>query len=86
VISDPPYPEINRAYGRLSETEWHNLMNQVVEQCRRVLKPTGSAVFVLQANQSRVGSTRPWLFEFVAKWSKEWSRLESRSPDAARTR
>jgi DNA modification methylase len=51
-------------------------MNQVVEQCRRVLKPKGSAVFVLQANQSRVGSTRPWLFEFVAKWSREWNLVQ----------
>ena len=40
VITDPPYPEIDRAYGRLTELEWHELMREVVRETRRVLKPT----------------------------------------------
>lgn len=47
VITDPPYPEIDRDYGRLSEAEWHDLMRHVVQETRRVLKPQGSAVFIL---------------------------------------
>ena len=71
VVTDPPYAEIDRPYGRLSEREWSRLMRAVVRECRRILKPRGSAVFILQANQSRVGSTRPWLWEFMA-WSARW--------------
>lgn len=73
VITDPPYPEIDRDYGRLSEADWHTLMNAVVAECRRVLKPTGSAVFVLQPNSERVGRMRPWLWQFMAKWAAEWN-------------
>lgn len=76
VVTDPPYPEIDRVYGRLSEPEWHALMDSVIGETRRVLRPHGSAVFVLQANQSRVGSTRPWLFEFMAKWAREWNMVQ----------
>ena len=44
VISDPPYAEINRKYGRLTEPQWHDLMDGVVEEVRRVLKPGGNAL------------------------------------------
>lgn len=73
VVSDPPYPEIDREYGRLSEWEWSDLMDVVVPECRRVLKPSGSAVFILQPNSERVGRMRPWLWEFMAKWTREWN-------------
>lgn len=73
VVTDPPYPCIKREYGYWTEAEWFALMNPVVEQCRRVLKPTGSAVFVLQPNQERIGRTRAWLWEFMAKWSRDWN-------------
>lgn len=76
VVSDPPYPEIDRDYGRLSESDWHALMTDVVTQCRRVLKPTGSAVFILQPNSERVGRMRPWLWEFMAKWSRAWGMVQ----------
>lgn len=76
IVTDPPYAEISRDYGRLTESAWHTLMDGVVEQARRVLKPTGSAVFVLQANQARVGSMRPWLYEFVAKWARQWNVVQ----------
>jgi DNA modification methylase len=73
VITDPPYPEIDRDYGRRSEKDWHAMMDVVVAECRRVLKPTGSAVFILQPNQQKIGRTRPWLWEFMAKWCREWN-------------
>jgi site-specific DNA-methyltransferase (cytosine-N4-specific) len=76
VITDPPYAEIDRPYGRLTEAEWHALMNAVVAECRRILKPTGSAVFVLQPNSEKVGRMRPWLWEFMAKWTREWNMVQ----------
>jgi DNA modification methylase len=76
VITDPPYPEIDRPYGRLSEPEWHALMDVVVTECRRILKLSGSVMFVLQANQEFVGRTRAWLWEFLAKWSREWNQVQ----------
>ena len=30
IVSDPPYPEVDRDYGRLTEDEWHILMRRVV--------------------------------------------------------
>jgi DNA modification methylase len=76
VIADPPYPEINRPYGRMTEGEWHAMMRGVVAHCRRILKPTGSAVFVLQPNSERVGRMRPWLFEFQAWACREWNMVQ----------
>lgn len=76
VVTDPPYAEINRPYGRLTEPEWHLLMDGVIAEVRRVLKPTGSAVFILQPNSERVGRMRPWLFEFMAKWAREWNMVQ----------
>lgn len=76
VISDPPYPEIDRSYGRLTEAEWHALMRAVVAECRRILKPRGSAVFILQPNSERVGRMRPWLWEFMAWTASEWNQVQ----------
>lgn len=76
VISDPPYPEINRPYGRMTEAEWHEMMREVVRQTRRILKPKGSAVFILQPNYERIGRTRLWLWEFVAWAGREWNLIE----------
>jgi DNA modification methylase len=76
IICDPPYPEIDRPYGRLTEPEWHALMRSVVSECRRVLKPSGSAVFILQPNSERVGRMRPWLFEFQAWICHEWNMVQ----------
>lgn len=76
VISDPPYACVDRPYGRLSEREWHALMDVVVPECRRILKPSGSAVFVLQPNSERVGRMRSWLWEFLAKWAREWNQVQ----------
>lgn len=65
IISDPPYPEIDRDYGRFTEPEWHDLMHGVVDESRRVLTPKGSAVFILQPNFTAAGSMRTWLWEFM---------------------
>lgn len=73
IITDPPYPEIDRPYGRLTEREWWDLMMGVCTEARRVLKPTGSAVFILQPNSRKVGSMRGWLWEFMAWVCREWN-------------
>lgn len=76
VVTDPPYPEIDRPYGRLTEEEWHSLMRTMVREIRRILKPTGSAVFILQPNSERVGRVRPWLWEFMAWTARDWNQVQ----------
>jgi DNA modification methylase len=76
VVTDPPYPCIDRDYGYWTEEEWWALMRPVVAEVRRVLKPSGSAVFVLQPNSERVGRMRPWLFEFQAWVCREWNMVQ----------
>lgn len=76
IITDPPYPEIDRPYGRMSEAEWDAMMRRLIPECRRVLKPTGSAVFILQPNSERVGRMRPWLWEFMAWTCREWNQVQ----------
>jgi hypothetical protein len=76
VITDPPYPCIKREYGYWTEAEWFALMRQVVPQCMRALKPTGSALFVLQPNSEKVGRMRTWLWEFLLWVGKEWGVVE----------
>lgn len=66
IICDPIYPEVKREYGRITEQEWHGLMRVVVTEARRVLRPKGSAVFILGPNSEKVGKMRLWLWEFVA--------------------
>jgi hypothetical protein len=66
IITDPIYPCVDREYGRMSEQDWHGLMRAVVAQARRVLKPKGSAVFILGLNSEKVGKMRLWLWDFVA--------------------
>ena len=61
---------------RISEAEWHELMKTVVTECRRVLKPKGSAVFVLGPNSEKVGKMRLWLWEFVAWAGREWNLVQ----------
>jgi hypothetical protein len=76
IISDPPYPEIDRPYGRMTEPEWHALMRGVVAESRRVLRSHGSAVFVLQPNSLVVGSLRGWLWRFMAWACDEWNIVQ----------
>lgn len=77
VVTDPPYPEVSRDYGRMSEEEWHQMMDAVVPQLKRVLKPKGSAVFILQPNFETVGKMRLWLWEFLIKTAKNWNLVQN---------
>lgn len=76
VITDPPYPEIDREYGRMTEAAWWDMMMGVCVEVRRLLKPTGSAVFILQPNSRKVGSMRGWLWEFMAWVCREWNMVQ----------
>ena len=76
ILIDPPYPEIDREYGRMTESEWHDLMRVVVNEGRRVLKPTGSMVVILHPNFEKVGQMRLWLWEFVAWAGREWNLVQ----------
>jgi DNA modification methylase len=76
IITDPPYPEVSREYGRMTESEWHSMMKDVVTECRRVLKPKGSAVFILQPNFQKVGQMRLWMWEFLLWASKKWNLVQ----------
>jgi DNA modification methylase len=76
VITDPPYPEIDRDYGRMSEVEWFAMMEQLIPEIQRVLKPAGSAVFILQPNSEKVGRMRAWLWRFMAYLCEEWNVIQ----------
>ena len=76
IITDPIYPEVNRQYGRINEAEWHSLMKTVVGECRRLLKPEGSAVFIVQPNYDKIGKMRLWLWEFLLWAAKEWNLVQ----------
>ena len=76
VLTDPPYPEVSREYGRLSEPDWHSLMHDVVRECRRVLRPHGSMVVLLQPNYEKVGRMRLWPYEFVLWAAREWNLIQ----------
>jgi DNA modification methylase len=77
VITDPPYPHIKRDYGYWTTEEWWALIVEgVIPQVRRVLKPTGSAVFILQPNSEKVGKMRGWLWEFMAWVCREWNMVQ----------
>jgi DNA modification methylase len=76
IITDPPYPEISREYGRMTEAAWLDMMRTLVPELRRVLKPSGSCVMVLQPNSEKVGRMRTWLWEFMAWVGKEWGIVQ----------
>jgi len=76
IVTDPIYPEVYREYGRITEKEWHALMREVVSEARRVLKPSGSMVVILQPNSEKVGKMRLWLWEFVAWAGRDWNLVQ----------
>ncbi len=76
---DPPYPEIRKRsddYPRISEDDWFDLMKELVVQAKRVVKPTGSAVIVLQPNSESLGKMRLWLWDFVSWAGREWNLVQ----------
>jgi DNA modification methylase len=77
IVTDPIYAEVSRHYGRITERDWWRLMRRVVvPESRRVLKPKGSAVYILQPNSERVGRMRPWVFEFQAWVARRWNMVQ----------
>ena len=76
IVTDPPYAEVDRKYGRLSENEWHELMDAAMAEFRRILKPSGSAMVLLQPNSEHCGRMRLWLWEFIVKWGREWNLIQ----------
>ncbi len=76
VVCDPPYPGIVRPYGTWTEKEWFKMMRILVPECMRVLKPSGSAVFVLQPNSETSGRKRTWLWEFMVWIGKEYGIVQ----------
>lgn len=77
VITDPPYPYIKRSYGYWTADQWWALIVEgVIPEIRRILKPTGSAVFILQPNSKHVGQLRGWLWEFMAWVCREWNMVQ----------
>lgn len=77
VITDPPYPGVFRQYGvtktHLCEQRWNDLMDKVIEQVKRVLTPTGSAVFILQPVGNKIGNMSLWLPEFLIRTARKWN-------------
>lgn len=77
VITDPIYPCIKRDYGHITVEQWWALIVEgVIPEVRRILKPTGSAVFILQPNSEHVGQMRGWLWEFMAWVCREWNMVQ----------
>ncbi|MDA9856582.1 DNA modification methylase [Rubripirellula sp.] len=76
---DPPYPEIRKRsddYPRIKEEDWFDLMKDVVRECKRVVKPSGSCVIILQPNYEKLGNMRLWLFDFVSWAGREWNLVQ----------
>lgn len=76
VLTDPPYPEVDREYGRMSETDWLDLMKVAVRECRRILKASGSMVVILQPNSEKAGRLHTWHLEFALWAAKEWNVVQ----------
>ena len=72
-LYDPPYPGIKRPYGMMTEEEWHALTERVLRESRRILKPTGSVVVIIQPNYERLGRMRLWPWEFVCRATAMWN-------------
>jgi hypothetical protein len=51
-------------------------MRHVVGEVRRVLRPRGSAVFILQPNSARAGRLRLWPWEFLLWAGRQWNVVQ----------
>ncbi len=77
VLADPPYPCVGKPYGQMTEAAWLEMMKAVVvAECRRVLKPSGSAVFILQPNFRTAGAMRLWPWRFMLWAAEEWNLVQ----------
>ena len=75
VITDPPYPRIKRPYGYWTEDEWLDMMLRCLDEFRRVLKPQGSALVIIQPNQEKMGRMALWPWRFVVEAAARGHRL-----------
>jgi DNA modification methylase len=76
VVTDPPYAEVKRSYGKMTECEWMSFMKTMTIQVMRIVKPSGSAMFILQPNSERLGKMRLWLWEYMLWAGKEWNIVQ----------
>lgn len=77
VVTDPPYPMIDRPYGKMTVSEWQSMMYEhIIPHVKRVLKPSGSAVFILQPNMEKVGVMRSWLWEIMVFITRTWNLIQ----------
>lgn len=76
IFTDPPYPYIKREYGYWTEETWFPMMQEVVRQGRRILKPHGSMVMVLQPNSEKVGKMRLWLWRLMLWCGEYWNIVQ----------
>jgi len=76
IITDPPYPCVIRDYGQWTIEQWFDLMSPLLDEFKRVLTPTGSAVLILQPNSEHVGTMRSWLWEFLAYCCQSWNVIQ----------
>lgn len=74
LLTDPPYPEIDRPYGRMTEAQWLSMMRDLLPLCRERLTPRGSMLIVIQPNAVTPGQMRRWAYAFMA-WVVEWWNL-----------
>jgi hypothetical protein len=54
-------------------------MRAVVGDGRRVLKPGGSMVLIIQPNYEKLGRMRHWPWDFVARAGREWNLVQDAS-------
>ncbi len=76
AILSPPYPGIKRNYGYWKPAEWLPWMNEVMQELRRVIKPSGSAVVVIEPNFEKIGKRNTWAWEFALNMAKEWGIVQ----------
>ncbi|MHB8972766.1 MAG: DNA methyltransferase [Pirellulaceae bacterium] len=76
TLFSPPYPEIQRPYGRMTEKEWHQFLMEVMARCRYITKPSGSIVVLIQPNKEKVGKMRLWPWEFVCWAGATWGLVQ----------
>lgn len=76
IITDPPYAEISRDYGRLSEDDWMILMQAVTLEIKRILKPSGSALIIIQPNSETVGTMRAWVWNYLSWCCQKWNVIQ----------
>ena len=76
VVTDPPYPCIDRAYGKMTETAWLDMMKAVVKECRRVLNRAAAQCSSSSRTIGDVGAMRLWAWRFMLQAAEEWNMVQ----------